>query len=98
MTFKDFKDSLRDHLPPERSSELLKALWYDAKGNWNRAHEVAQEVNTEDGAWVHAYLHRKEGDASNAAYWYYRAHQKLPAVSLETEWETIVKSLMNGLL
>ena len=69
------------HLPP-----LLRALWHDAQGNWQAAHEVAQEVDTRDGAWVHAYLHRGEGDPANAAYWYRRAGKPPCTGPLEAEW------------
>lgn len=66
----------------------LQALWQDAQGNWDRAHELAQEARDRDGDWVHAYLHRKEGDEANAGYWYSRAGQRKPGkdVSLEEEW------------
>lgn len=74
---------------------LLKALWHDARGEWDKAHGLAQDVNNQDGSWIHAYLHRKEGDRSNALYWYHRANRKIPAYSLEQEWEEIVLALMN---
>jgi hypothetical protein len=73
---------------------VLLALWWDAKGDWNRAHEVAQDVDDADGAWVHAYLHRKEGDAGNAAYWYRRAGRGVAAGDLDAEWEQIVGELL----
>jgi len=76
---------------------LLKALWHDARKEWDTAHDLAQEVNSRDGSWIHAYLHRKEGDRSNAQYWYNRANQKMPAYSLEQEWEEIVLALLNSL-
>ncbi|TCH98244.1 hypothetical protein EJV46_13730 [Roseococcus sp. SYP-B2431] len=75
-------------LPPP-----LAALWWDARGEWARAHEAAQAVDTAEGAWVHAYLHRKEGDLSNADYWYRRAGRRRPAVTLESEWSEIVAAL-----
>ncbi len=68
-------------------SPLLRALWWDAKGNWHRAHEIAQDVETPQGAWVHAYLHRREGDAGNAAYWYRRAGKPVSFGSGEFERE-----------
>ena len=77
-------------LPP-----LLRALWHDARGEWNAAHGLAQEVDDDDGAWVHAYLHRKEGDADNAAYWYGRAHQTVATDSLDAEWERIAVALLD---
>lgn len=72
---------------------LLGAMWWDARGDWARAHKLAQAVDTSDGAWVHAYLHRKEGDLANADYWYRRADRSRPASSLDREWEAIVAAL-----
>jgi hypothetical protein len=71
-------------------------LWYDAHGDWHRAHECAQEDAGKDGSWVHAYLHRKEGDQSNAGYWYARARRSMPAasVTLEAEWAEIARALL----
>jgi len=71
----------------------LRALWHDARGDWNAAHQVAQEIDDETGAWVHAYLHRKEGDPDNARYWYARARKPEASDSLEAEWERIVAAL-----
>ena len=93
MTFEDFKNTLSMSAPPAVAPALI-ALWHDARGEWDKAHGVAQEVDDETGAWVHAYLHRKEGDPSNAAYWYRRAHQPVASDSLETEWARIVTSLL----
>lgn len=73
---------------------LLKALWHDARGEWDKAHDLAQNVNTPDGSWIHAYLHRKEGDRSNAQYWYNRAKRNMPDYSLEQEWEELVRELL----
>jgi hypothetical protein len=72
----------------------LLALWWDAKGDWERAHEIAQDVSGADGAWVHAYLHRKEGDLGNAAYWYRRAGRAVTSGDLRVEWEGIVRELL----
>jgi len=94
MTFKEFKDSLIAGTPPPELSQLGKALWHDAKGDWTASHTLAQDVNTPDGSWVHAYLHRKEGDLANALYWYSLANRKMPGISLEEEWEGIVRSLL----
>ena len=79
MTLESFKNSLRATEPPETLSAPLRALWWDAKGDWHRAHACAQEDGSEAGAWVHAYLHRKEGDLSNAAYWYRKAGRAFPS-------------------
>jgi hypothetical protein len=77
-------------------SGLLLALWWDARGDWHRAHEVAQEIENPEGAWVHAYLHRKEGNPSNAAYWYRQAGRPAASCSLDAEWEEIAKSLLGN--
>lgn len=94
MTLSEFRASLAAAAPPSALSAALAALWHDAKGDWNTAHETAQEVDDERGAWVHAYLHRKEGDQGNAAYWYRRAGQPIARDSLEAEWERIVVALL----
>lgn len=95
MTLSEFKATLKDKRPPATVTHLLLALWHDGQGDWNSAHQVAQEIDTAEGAWVHAYLHRKEGDLSNAAYWYQQAHRKMPTGSWEQEWEMISASLLN---
>lgn len=74
----------------------LQALWRDARGQWDEAHELAQRANSREGDWVHAYLHRKEGDASNAAYWYGRARQPVFRGSLEEEWRQLAAALLRG--
>ena len=79
---------------PENLSPLLHAMWHDHQGNWEASHNLAQDVNTHDGSWVHAYLHRKEGDKSNALYWYHKAGRSLPQTTLEKEWEEIVTALL----
>jgi hypothetical protein len=94
MTLADFKKTLADHAPPRDLPAALAALWHDAKGDWDAAHRVAQDVEDETGAWVHAYLHRKEGDVSNAAYWYRRAGRPVARGPLEAEWEEIAAALM----
>jgi hypothetical protein len=72
----------------------LLALWWDGKGDWQRAHEIAQNVPGAEGAWGHAYLHRKEGDTGNAAYWYRQAGRRMPKGDLRGEWEEIVRELL----
>ena len=94
MTFEEFKLSLQQSSPPASLNTLAKALWFDGKGDWEGAHNLAQDVETNDGSWVHAYLHRKEGDVGNASYWYHRAGKKMPTVPLEDEWVSIVKALL----
>lgn len=93
-TLKEFKLSLEQTTPPEGLAHVLKALWYDGKGNWAKAHDIAQEIHSTEGSWIHAYLHRKEGDDGNAAYWYSRAGKKFPGNTLEQEWEEIVSALL----
>lgn len=93
MTLAQFKDSLTNSSPPE-VSPLLQAMWYDGNGNWNKAHDIAQEINSREGSWIHAYLHRKEGDLSNAQYWYYKAKRIMPAHTLQQEWEELVQEFI----
>jgi len=80
--------------PPAGRSVALAGLWWDAKGDWTRAHESAQQDEGKDGSWVHAYLHRKEGDQSNAAYWYGRAGKPVSRESLDAEWASTVRELL----
>ena len=94
MDITGFKSSLELDNPPEELSRPLQALWWDGKGDWDKAHTTAQEVSDADGAWVHAYLHRKEGDEGNAAYWYSRAGKPKSSVSLDEEWEEIVQAML----
>lgn len=94
MTLAEFKSSLTESSPPVNSNRLLQALWQDAQGDWDTAHRLAQSVTGPEGAWVHAYLHRKEGDLSNAAYWYSRANKPVSDASLETEWEQLVVAFL----
>ena len=94
MTLRQFRDSLSDDVPGVELSLALAGLWWDAKGDWARAHESAQQDEGPAGAWVHAYLHRKEGDASNAEYWYRRAGKTPARSSLDVEWAEIVAALL----
>jgi len=93
MTLKEFKESLSEKTTTPGMSEYLKALWYDAKVDWEKAHTIIQDIEDKTAAWIHAYLHRKEGDSSNADYWYNRAGRKRPSLTLQEEWESIVKEL-----
>lgn len=95
MNLEEFRKSLNGERPPEDLTLSLRALWWDAKGDWGKAHESAQQDEGPAGAWVHAYLHRKEGDLSNAGYWYGRAGKPQSGVSLEKEWTEIVSSLLD---
>jgi len=94
MTLDDFRQSLTATDPPAGLSHALAGLWWDAKGDWNRAHESAQQDEGSEGSWVHAYLHRKEGDQGNAAYWYSRAGKPVCGEPLDAEWVNIVRMLL----
>lgn len=94
MDVNSFRESLADGNPPTSVSVYAQALWYDAKGNWHRAHELIQDLTDKNAAWIHAYLHRKEGDSWNADYWYTRAGRKRPNASLAEEWEQIAGALL----
>ena len=94
MNLDDFRQSLSANKPPEGLTHALAGLWWDAKGDWARAHESAQQDEGPDGSWVHAYLHRKEGDESNAAYWYRRAGKPVCREPLDAEWISIVRALL----
>jgi hypothetical protein len=95
MDLAGFRASLSAPEPPALSP-ALRALWLDARGNWDGAHEAAQADESGAGDWVHAYLHRKEGDASNAAYWYRRARKPVCKASLDEEWAAIADALLKG--
>lgn len=93
MTLSAFLDSLGQDAPPTGISFYLTSLWWEGKGNWQKAHDIIEHLDDDTAAWVHAYLHRKEGDRGNARYWYNRAGQRMPEVSLEEEWKDIVTVL-----
>jgi hypothetical protein len=94
MDLETFKDSIAAAEPPEGISLALAALWWDAKGDWNKAHGLAQKREDPAGNHVHAYLHRKEGDPSNAAYWYRRAGASPSTASLDAEWQELVQAFL----
>ena len=94
MTLEEFRGTLKNDAPPAEAGFALAGLWWDAKGDWTRAHESAQQDESAAGSWVHAYLHRKEGDASNAEYWYGRAGKSAARKSVEEEWEEIAGALL----
>ncbi len=96
MDFAEFRESLSASRPPEGCSELLAALWWDAKDDWEQAHRIAQDIATPHGSHIHAYLHRKEGDDGNAGYWYSRAGQRPHRGSLPEEWEELVRKFLQG--
>jgi hypothetical protein len=96
MTSEEFRVSIAEEAPPVGLPAPLTALWWDAKGDWSCAHALVDELETLDGMVVHAYLHRKEGAASNADYWYQRAGRSFHRPTLEAEWEALVEGLLSG--
>ncbi|UCF93301.1 MAG: hypothetical protein JSW39_03835 [Desulfobacterales bacterium] len=97
MTFVEYQKSIDDDRPPSRLSETLISLWWDKKGDWEKAHAIAQEIPTVQGSAVHAYLHREEGVLWNADYWYSRADRERPNISLEAEWKLLVEEMLSSL-
>lgn len=89
MTLEEFSQADEVALPP-----ALRALWWDAQGEWETAHEIAQEIEGPDGAWVHAYLHRKERSAANAAYWYAKAGRPVATGDSRSEWQEMVTEML----
>ena len=94
MTPSDFKNSLSADIPPADLAPALQALWWAGKGDWDRAHKIVMDQQTADAAWVHAYLHRVEGDLPNARYWYGQAKREAATGALEAEWTAISKELL----
>ena len=96
MTLDELKRSLSGASPPPGLPTAVAALWWAAKNDWNRAHELVMDESGQDAAWVHAYLHRVEGDLPNAGYWYRQAGCKPASGALETEWTDIVAALLRA--
>ena len=96
MNREELMASIAEEAPPAELSAPLAALWWDAKGDWTRAHAMVDELETGDGMAVHAYLHRKEGDATNADYWYRRAGRGFQRPSLDDEWVALVDGLLGS--
>lgn len=94
MTKDEFKNSLSATQPPHGVSPVLEAMWHQANGNWDQAHEIAQSQKSRDGDWVHAFLHRDEGDLSNASYWYRRADKPVASGPIADEWEQLVDAFI----
>ena len=92
----EFKSSLSGAAPAPKLDAPLAALWWAAKSGWDQAHKLVQDEPSADAAWVHAYLHRVEGDSANAGYWYRQAGQPVAAGSLEAEWERITSALLGS--
>ncbi len=96
MNRDEFQASLIHEEPPHGLSAPLQALWWDAKQDWTRAHGLIDELETRDAVAVHAYLHRKGGQTSNAEYWYERAGRRFRSTTLEEEWQALVEGLLTG--
>lgn len=94
--FAEFQIALQNKAPDHNWPEVLKALWYDAKGDWQRAHELVDPSSEPMAKWIHAYLHRKEGDEWNAGYWYRLAGKKFSKMALEEEWQTLVEKIIDN--
>ncbi|MBR0894716.1 hypothetical protein JQ616_07125 [Bradyrhizobium tropiciagri] len=90
----DFRASLNDAAPDPALSSQLAALWWARKGDWDQAHRIVMNESDANSAWVHAYLHRVEGDLGNAGYWYGQAGQPVAKDTVEAEWERIVSALL----
>jgi hypothetical protein len=96
VTAQEFRATLSHPSPPSGLTPALTALWQDGRGDWDAAHRIAQDVAGRTGAWIHAYLHRKEGDLSNAAYWYRAAGRTMPESPHLDEWLSIVETLLSA--
>lgn len=94
MDLSAFKKTISGEKVPSSLPVYLQALWFDARGNWEKAHHLIQDLEDQKAAWIHAYLHRKEGDIWNADYWYRKAGRTRPSVSLEQEWEDLVSAFL----
>ena len=96
LTLDAFLDSLASPQPPPSLGKPLEALWHAGRGDWDRAHRIVMSAKSRDAAWVHAFLHRQEGDRDNARYWYRQAKRPEFAGALEEEWTAIVGELLRG--
>ena len=94
MQLDEFIQSIKEETPPEGLSEPLQAMWHASKGDWETAHNIAQSISSELGSWIHAYLHRVEGDLSNADYWYRRANRPTHSGSTDAEADEIINSIL----
>ncbi|MDT7830501.1 hypothetical protein RQM65_17665 [Pricia sp. S334] len=92
--YDDFEATLQQSEPNREWPAALKSLWYDAKGDWEASHDIAQDLHNDTGSWIHAYLHRKEGDEFNAGYWYRRANRDFPKMTLNEEHRVITESIL----
>ncbi|MCK0147736.1 hypothetical protein MWU78_18925 [Arenibacter sp. F26102] len=90
-SYKEFEETLNQLSPPPTWSGALRAMWFDVKGDWESSHNIAQDMHDNNGSWIHAYLHRKEGDKFNAGYWYRMAGKTFPSINLEDEQRQLVE-------
>ena len=97
MNKEEFIESLTQTQPPAGINDYLRAMWFDRKNDWEAAHKIIQDGDDVNSAWLHGYLHWKEGDMGNADYWYRRAGKKRPATSLQQEWDSIVSALLTNI-
>ncbi len=95
MNEENFTSSLTATTPPENLNPYLAALWWEKKGDWKKAHDLVENIHGEPAAWIHAYLHRVEGDTWNADYWYRRAGKTRPQVSTFEEWKQLVSNFLH---
>ncbi len=93
--YEEFLQTLEDDVSGKNWPEVLKSLWYDAKGDWYTAHKIVDGMSGNTAKWVHAYLHRKEGDEWNAGYWYRQAEKSFPKITLEEEHQELVEFILN---
>lgn len=94
VSLAQFKQSLAGDAPAGNIAPPLAGLWWTAKGDWDRAHKIVQDDDTREAAWVHAHLHRIEGDLGNASYWYRQAGQPVAKDAFDVEWERIATALL----
>lgn len=95
MKIEEYVASLETGITPDELSPHLTALWQEKRGDWKKAHEIVQDIDDGSAAWIHAYLHRREGDQDNAAYWYRQADRAVSRLSLDEEWLEIVEALID---
>lgn len=91
MKYDQFMASLTQNYPPAGATPAQRVLWHAYRGEWDRAHDIAQDMPGSDGSWLHAYLHRVEGDQANADYWYRRAQRTPAQTSIEEEWDALAR-------
>ena len=96
MTFAEFKGTLTKSKPPAGLAPPLVALWWAGKDQWDKAHQIVMDEGSKECAWVHAYLHRVEGDLGNAGYWYRQARRPVPTKPPAAEWSAIVETLLEN--